>query len=513
MLKRFLFVLLLLGFVISVPYEVSAATKKETSKERRERRRREREEKRKQRQQKNTQQSKHPQKKKQSSKQDTQPAKQPQPKKIIPTFEEKLTPAQVNRKIQTIRKRIETAPENIISNKDKPFLLEIFDDIAQTQMGRYIFEKTHPDLMFCVKPMGSPASYAFGPKCINLDKNYFKENQTPEEWCKKRLYLSQSIAHEATHAIQHVNDMMNCGKISFEERITITKICELHALLNESITSYQLSKQPHYKAAVKAGKTEIVPGTRFYAELFDAYKTTGLSDAKAAKAARTKFVETFWQNNGEKSIQIGEKTVFPCEEFIQNWNISYSTFAFRELQGNKTPYREAMRHRGIERFLRQFTQSMDIDTPPSFFRNPQTTAFHMPTSKRLLTYANGILNTEMDALTTGMITKGYRSGIRAKGRKKGEPYYILIKTLHPQIASQDRSHTEYHEGTNIKRATYTYKNGKMNGIYREYDLQGRQIMEVPVQNDNVNGEGWVMENGKKVLKTFFHKALLRNRKQ
>ena len=224
-------------------------------------------------------------------------------------------------------------------------------------------------------------------------------------------------------------------------------------------------------------------------------------------------METFWQNNGEKSIQIGEKTVFPCEEFIQSWHISYSTHGFRGLQGNKTPYREAMRHRGIERFLRQFTQSMDIDTPPSFFRNPQTTAFHMPTSKRLLTYANGILNTEMDALTTGMITKGYRSGIRAKGRKKGEPYYILIKTLHPQIASQDRSHTEYHEGTNIKRATYTYKNGKMNGIYREYDLQGRQIMEVPVQNDNVNGEGWVMENGKKVLKTFFDKALLRNRKQ
>ena len=117
MLKRFLFVLLLLGFVISVPYEVSAAPKKETRKERRERLKREREER---------------------KRQQTQP--KPAEKKIIPTFEEKLTPAQVTRKIQTIRKRIETAPENIISNKDKPFLLETFDDIAQTQMGRYIFE-------------------------------------------------------------------------------------------------------------------------------------------------------------------------------------------------------------------------------------------------------------------------------------------------------------------------------------------------------------------------------------
>ena len=38
---RFLFILLLLGFVISVPYEVTAAPKKETKKERRERLKRE----------------------------------------------------------------------------------------------------------------------------------------------------------------------------------------------------------------------------------------------------------------------------------------------------------------------------------------------------------------------------------------------------------------------------------------------------------------------------------------
>ena len=72
MLKRFLFVLLLLGFVISVPYEVSAAPKKETRKERRERLKHEREER---------------------KRQQTQP--KPAEKKIIPTLEEKLTPAQI----------------------------------------------------------------------------------------------------------------------------------------------------------------------------------------------------------------------------------------------------------------------------------------------------------------------------------------------------------------------------------------------------------------------------------
>ena len=71
-MKRFLFVLLLLGFVISVPYEVSAAPKKETRKERRERLKREREERKRQKQQ-----------------------PKPVEKKIIPTLEEKLTPAQI----------------------------------------------------------------------------------------------------------------------------------------------------------------------------------------------------------------------------------------------------------------------------------------------------------------------------------------------------------------------------------------------------------------------------------
>ena len=68
MLKRLLFILLLFGFVISIPYEVSAAPKKETRKERRERLKREREERKRQKQQKNTQQSNTPTGKKQSPK-------------------------------------------------------------------------------------------------------------------------------------------------------------------------------------------------------------------------------------------------------------------------------------------------------------------------------------------------------------------------------------------------------------------------------------------------------------
>ena len=42
----------------------------------------------------------------------------------------------------------------------------------------------------------------------------------------------------------------------------------------------------------------------------------------------------------------------------------------------------------------------------------------------------------------------------------------------------------------------------MNGVYREYDNLGQQIMEVPVVNDKSDGEGWILENGVRRRKRF-----------
>ena len=42
----------------------------------------------------------------------------------------------------------------------------------------------------------------------------------------------------------------------------------------------------------------------------------------------------------------------------------------------------------------------------------------------------------------------------------------------------------------------------MNGFYREYDRQGRQILEIPVENDKAHGKGWSWENGMRVVKKF-----------
>ena len=472
-IKRLLLTLLVLTFFISVPYEVSAARKKETRKERRERLKRESKAKKK---------------------------RPPEKKAPKPTFEEKLTQKQVQQKIKTIRRRIETAPENVISARDKVIFLEAFDDIIQTSMGRYTFEKAHPNLNFRVKEMSSAANYGYGSQCVSISKWDFEEMRkakTPAERAKWMIRLSGVLIHETTHSIQYINNMNNRDNMSFEEKITINKLFELHSALHEEVSRYQMANLPKYRTMAQQGEIEFTPLHRFYGELFEAYKATGMTEERAHRSARTKFVETCWRNNPNTPIQIGDRTIRPTTSnanvSIESWNISYNFSGFSRTANPDIPYREAMRDRGIERQLNRFIRGMDVDLSPSFFRNPKTTAFNMPSSRRLIGYVDGIRNRELDAIATGVFSKGYENGTLS---------YINIYTNRNRVSAGTRNYTEYYEGTRIRKSTYTYINGKMNGIYREYDRQGRQILEIPVENDKAHGEGWSLENGRRVIKKF-----------
>ena len=53
-----------------------------------------------------------------------------------------------------------------------------------------------------------------------------------------------------------------------------------------------------------------------------------------------------------------------------------------------------------------------------------------------------------------------------------------------------------------KKIIPTLSNGKMNGIYREYDTQGVQTIELPVVNDKPNGNGWILETVFVHIKSF-----------
>lgn len=280
MLKRFLFALLTLLFFISVPCETFAAPRKESRKERRER------------------------KKKRKNNNVQRPVK----KKVTPTLEENLSPAQVERKLQTIRRRIETASEDSIPAKYKPILLEVFDDMAKTPLGRYLFLKAHPNLNFCVKDIHAAGVYGAGSQCITLSKRHFEDiykSALPEKIASSKVDLASTIAHETTHSLQYVNNMNDRSDMSFEEIITINKLFELHATLNESVASCQVAELPKYRSMhpksniyrplskTLPGEMSVLPQHIFYKELRDAKRAMGVSEQTAERFARTVFIERF----------------------------------------------------------------------------------------------------------------------------------------------------------------------------------------------------------------------------
>ena len=401
----------------------------------------------------------------------------------VRTLEEKLSRNQVNEKIALIRGRIVNNSQ--MDQRHKQLLLEVFDDVAQTSMGRWIFEKAHPNLNFTVKKLGAGYGgvYGTGSKTITLSEKIFNRiigAKDSYDKIDKKLWLAHVIAHESTHSVQGANRMNYPRGISFPEQITMTKVFELHSLLNENIVRFQVGNLPKYRDDVQSGRVRMVPMHKFYHDLRTAKLENGVSEAVADRFARTKFVETFWSNHGKTPILVGSKKVMPPAGVMLNWNTTYNLVPFRGrcLEKNARVH-YSMQNRGIEQDLKRFTDAMKIDTKPSFFVNPETTSFKMPSTQRLIGYADGLKKTEMDALAIGYIIKVY---------KDEKLWKVVIDSRNVKAASLP-AHTETFEETGTIRASYSCSGGKMNGVYREFNSQGEQILEMSVKNNFVEGGG------------------------
>ena len=413
------------------------------------------------------------QKKSPPGKKNKKQKKQAKPKHT-PTFEENLTPEQIDRKIAVFRSRIVNASTEKIPSAYKERLLEAFDDLAKTQIGRYIFEKAHPDISFGgVKNIPAGASYDLNSKHIVLCDLLFSDLP---------LKLPESLAHELFHSVQDINGMIGAPEKSLAEKVTIHKLMEFSTELVEIFVQDQMEKLPKYRYLAIDDRVIL------FRELRDAKRAEGADEETAERFARTKVFETYWSGRFETPIRVGNKNILPRTEAMRdigNWNSAYNVNAANILVGERRSSYEAMRDKGITPHIQKYSQLMGIDTRPSFFRDPQTTSFSIPNSTTMFTYLGGIKVGEMQILVgTGKMIKQY-------GRK-GQMLIFYPQVNEKKGADGNRSYTEYHEGTRIKRATYTYKNGKMNGVYREYDQQGKQILEVPIKNNVANGNGLIL---------------------
>ena len=112
----------------------------------------------------------------------------------------------------------------------------------------------------------------------------------------------------------------------------------------------------------------------------------------------------------------------------------------------------------------------------------------------MTTYLNGIRRQEIHILDEGKLEKEY---------KNGELLYIR---LHPQESSKTKGNKTF--SFTGGRASYSVRNGEINGIYREYDAQGKQVLEVPMEEGHSEGDGWqIKENGEKKVIRFRFKEV------
>jgi len=314
-------------------------------------------------------------------------------KRIIPTFKEHLTPEQVDQKIATFRSRIADAPEELIPGIYKPQYLEAFDNLVKTRIGRYVFEKAHPDISFAAKELKCMAGvFSSGNKRITLEVDNF-------------IYASGDIEgtliHEAAHSVIDVNRVFHKPDKSVKEKLMSSSLNELHSTLMQEIAYNQ-------KSLLQKKRNR-----RFFGELYNAKVKMGADEKSAERFARTKYVEAVWRNN-TGTIRVGNKDIQIIIRDLSRWGYE---------EGMLSSKKRSMQDVGIDECIKKFIHATDIDTPVSFFREPP---FEIPDPQTIIWKRNGFKhegNYSMPSSGSVMTKKYSLAGLYTlsfKGIKKAE---------------------------------------------------------------------------------------------
>ena len=470
MLQRFLFVCLTLLFFISVPYEVSAAPQKGTRKERRERRKQ----------------------KKRNTASKNQPSGRLNSENPRSTLNALLTSVQASKEL---------------SDEHKQLLRSCLINLSKTPTGRYIFSNIPYNITLHIIPnpegQGALGTYNHGHRKACFSDYLLRRASNADSKVKKQediLRFTTVIAHELTHATQGHLQLGICPKASYEDYATLRKFREVHALLEEQCAETELLNLPDF-SEVRKKREQTGELNVFLRRAQELQIKAGMSPVQARRFARTEFVRSFWSNTPNTPLQVGDEKLYPSAVGPSQvpsapWNISYNSKSFGYARRLGEDYYTKTKGTDIRRELNDTLRTIGLDLTADFVMQKKSFDFERG---RLIGYVNGIKQLEIDALgKNGSVFKRFEQG--------------KMDSLTFRTTEKDGSYKDYFYDGRTLRATYTIKNGKLSGVYREYDRQGRQIIEAPVENGAGAGKGWVLENNKRVSKEFRGGLVLENGK-
>ncbi len=373
-------------------------------------------------------------------------------------------------KLAHFKRQISRTPNSEMTPEQKRLYIECLDMLASCPRGLCIIQNAPSDLKFEV---GGANMGRYSNKTLYISADYFRQmqTQTPENKQLIKYATVATIAHEMTHAIQ-MKEGINAQKgTELEEQFRLLKLNELHAYLEEMTVSHQLNPKTDH----------------FYGLVVEEKKKEGSTQEQAERYARTQFVKKYWEASPSTPLQVNGINIYLGQNTFRCWDGMYNNLSYWNAMNGYRPVPK----RGIRPIAQKFVDLMGIDLKPEFFTDSQHSPFRI-SERRFITYMDGITHAEMEQLTIGTLSKAYING--------------QITNVRIMFPKENRATNGTHridlEGDGY--ATYTVRNGKMNGPYRQYDTQGQQILEIPMRDNKAQGIGWQRRDGK------VHKVEFRN---
>ena len=372
-------------------------------------------------------------------------------------------------KLAHFKRQISRTPNSKMTPEQKRLYIECLDMLASCPRGLWIIQNAPSDLKFEVNKSGTSLNAAYGRSedgksdhSISLSVLWLKNiaTNTGDNRASELRSAVGTIAHEMTHAIQYHNNILVPPGGSLEDTFTLLKLRELHAHMEEITVCHQLNPRTDH----------------FYGLVVKEKKKEGATQEQAERYARTQFIKKHWENSPSTPLQINGNNIYLPQDVSRFWNTAYNRISYRNIL--RGPIRQRQ-NTDLKPAIRKNVALMDIDLKPEFFLSPSQRPFEIEKDK-FTAYMDGIKHHELENLEVGTFQKEYLNG-----------QLIISRNLHPKRTSDGEKRQTFKNGY----ITYTVRNGKMNGPYRQYDAHGRQILEIPMRDNQAHGIGWQRRDG------------------
>ena len=386
---------------------------------------------------------------------------------------------QITWNVQDIFDKLKSS--TVLQDKHKQIIRECITAISKTQTGKNVLQQIPKGISFKVVPQ-SELGNAGG--CYILEKNeiHLSEDDFKGDFSvTSHINLSSTITHELTHAAQKALGFYpNAQDISNpDDYVILRHFNELHALLEEETIRTELFN--HY---------DLNQPT-----LINLFKNIaiqkGYSQEQARTFARTEFARIFWSNTLENPeykklmIQPMRPTrwiIFYTDNLLNNMYYYIKASVYHSISEEK--------HLDLKYEIQKRLDITGIELSPDFIlqkksfklENFSLTGFW---EKEKFIEVN-VLNFQND------ISSKEKLDYISKLFKNNTPIHIsaYITQRH-----RDNFYVSYFPNSSTPRTTYTIKDNFLEGIYKEYDSEGRQIAHIPFIKGIPHGKGWIIENG------------------